>query len=69
MMKCPHNEILRNLLTSKTGYVEIALRLGFGINLVFMNFVFLMEIKPLKATSIVNLEAGVEFHDQGMLNG
>jgi hypothetical protein len=31
---CPHNEILRNLLTSKTGYVEIALRLGFGINLV-----------------------------------
>jgi hypothetical protein len=30
----PHDEILRNLLTSKTGNVEIALRLGFGINLV-----------------------------------
>jgi hypothetical protein len=30
----PHDEIPQNLLTSKTGYVEIALRLGFGINLV-----------------------------------
>jgi hypothetical protein len=36
-MVFPHNEILRNLLTSKTGYVEIALPLGFGINLVFLN--------------------------------
>jgi hypothetical protein len=31
----PHDEILLNLLTLKTGYVEIASRLGFGINLVF----------------------------------
>jgi hypothetical protein len=31
---CPHDEIMRNLLTSKTVYVAIALRLGFGINLV-----------------------------------
>jgi hypothetical protein len=30
---CPHNEIL---LTPKTGYVAIASRLGFGINLVTM---------------------------------
>jgi hypothetical protein len=30
----PHDEILQNLLTSKTGYVEIASRLGIGINLV-----------------------------------
>jgi limonene-1,2-epoxide hydrolase len=28
-------KVLQNLLTSKTGYVEIALRMGFGINLVF----------------------------------
>jgi hypothetical protein len=31
----PHDEILQNLLTSKTGHVKIASRLGFGINLVF----------------------------------
>jgi hypothetical protein len=30
----PHDEIMQNLLTSKTGYVEIASRLGFGINLI-----------------------------------
>ena len=33
----PYDEILRNLLTSKTGYVEIASRLGFGINLVLVS--------------------------------
>jgi hypothetical protein len=30
-----HHEILRNLLTLKTGYVKIASCLGFGIDLVF----------------------------------
>jgi hypothetical protein len=30
----PHDEIRQNLFTLKTGYVEIALRLGFDINLV-----------------------------------
>jgi hypothetical protein len=34
---CPHDEILQNLLTLKTGYVAIALRLGFGNNLVFLD--------------------------------
>jgi hypothetical protein len=32
---CPHNEILQNLLTSKTGYVAIASRLGFGVTSLF----------------------------------
>jgi hypothetical protein len=32
---CPHDEILRNLLTSKTGYVAIASRLGFGVTSLF----------------------------------
>jgi hypothetical protein len=32
----PHDQILQNLLMLKTGYVEIALRLGFGINLGFL---------------------------------
>jgi hypothetical protein len=35
-MVCPHNEILQNLLTSKTGYIKIASRLGIGINLVYV---------------------------------
>jgi hypothetical protein len=36
----PHNEIQQNLLTSKTGYVKIASRLGFGINLAFTITIF-----------------------------
>jgi hypothetical protein len=36
----PHDGILRNLLTSKTGYVEIASSLGFGINLVYFSISF-----------------------------
>jgi hypothetical protein len=43
---CPHDKIFRNLLTSKTGYVAIPSRLGFGDNLVFLwndNFVFSMS--------------------------
>jgi hypothetical protein len=36
---CPHDEILRNLLTSKTVYVAIASRLGFGNNLVLRHVV------------------------------
>jgi hypothetical protein len=30
----PHDEILKNQLMSKTGYIEFASRLEFGINLV-----------------------------------
>jgi hypothetical protein len=33
---CPHNEILQNLLTSKTGYVAIASRLGFRVTSLFI---------------------------------
>jgi hypothetical protein len=34
----PHDEFMKNLLMSKTGYVKIASRLGFGINLVLSYF-------------------------------
>jgi hypothetical protein len=34
---CPHDEILQNLHMSKTSYVKIASRLGFGINLVSLH--------------------------------
>jgi hypothetical protein len=34
----PHDEFLQNLLTLKTGYIKIALRQGFGINLVLSYF-------------------------------
>jgi hypothetical protein len=34
----PHDEFLKNMLMSKTGYVKIASRLGFGINLVLSYF-------------------------------
>jgi hypothetical protein len=44
-----HNEILQNRLTLKTGYLEIASRLGFGINLVTMQ----LNTEWLKETSIL----------------
>jgi hypothetical protein len=53
-MDGPHDEILRNLVTSKTGYVEIASRLGFGINLV-LNLLSNVFMWRLVSSSLVQL--------------